>query len=394
MLKVERNLSRYRLIEGDDIDISLKIHNNSTFQTHIIELEDQLFQEFEVIKGSNIFMFSLFPNEQIILKYSVKCHQFGKYTFDTINIRHRDFLGITINEFSLDHKSMPLLSHKIAVVPKIEKIETLPVISDWLRHYSGIWNSEFLGNDTDFRGIREFVYGDSLRHINWKTTARFQASTKHSLFSNSYNWDRAIDVEIILDATYSIYPVWNSAIRAVTSIAEFLIRTRNKIGLTIIRQYPEYIRPGVGKKQLRIITDKILDVGDPEEYIDHIMMELRFVDVLSKKYKPKSLIIFISPFIDASVLKFPLHLRRRNFNIVAITPMTLTKQEQGVLNDPNIDYNIKTPVLHSLVSFNLMLDQQTINNTLKNNLIQQIEWYTKTTLSTSFVHTKYVRRRF
>ena len=144
-------------------------------------------------------MFSLSPNEQIILKYSVKCHQFGKYRFDTITVRHRDFLGITINEFSLDSNSMPLLSHKIAVIPKIEKIETLPVITDWLRLYSGFWNSQYLGNDTDFRGIREFTYGDSLRNINWKTTARYQTSTKHpQLISDVKETLKALDVIKIL----------------------------------------------------------------------------------------------------------------------------------------------------------------------------------------------------
>ena len=199
VLTVERDLSRLRIIEGDDIDISLKIHNISKYQTHIIELEDHLFPEFEVTKGSNIFMFSLSPNEQIILKYSVKCHQFGKYRFDTITVRHRDFLGITINEFSLDSNSMPLLSHKIAVIPKIEKIETLPVITDWLRLYSGFWNSQYLGNDTDFRGIREFTYGDSLRNINWKTTARYQTSTKHpQLISDVKETLKALDVIKIL----------------------------------------------------------------------------------------------------------------------------------------------------------------------------------------------------
>ncbi|MHA2362874.1 MAG: DUF58 domain-containing protein [Candidatus Hodarchaeales archaeon] len=387
VIKVSRELSRLRVVEGDEIEIFFHVKNKSNFSTHTIELQDLIAQEFEIINGSNIFTFNLYPKEEITLKYTIRCHYIGKHAFNLIHLRHRDFLRMSVNDFYL---SGPDLSASLAVIPKLEKIEKLPIMTEWMRLYSGFFATKYLGDDLDFRGIREFTYGDTIRRVNWKTTARFQAVQKRPLYSNLHNWDRAMDIELILDTTYSVYPIWAESLRAITSLAEFLLRNRNRVGLTIVNQFPEYIKPRIGKKQLKEITEKLLMV-EPEKIANSDMLQIR-MEVVTRYYDPKALILVISPFLDNFVVKSIVHLRKLDLKVVAITPMALNKQLNEIKYASDRDYAIETPIIHELVSSNLILDQIKIRNVLKNNKIHQIEWFTTTNLSTTLFHTRKPRK--
>lgn len=383
-IKVSRHLSRNRIVEGDEVEIKFVVKNTSSRATNILEFQDMMPSEFKVIRGSNTFALSLQPYEEVTLRYVVQAPYIGRYTFDLVKLRHRDFLGVTVNEFYLTSDNSPGLSQTIFVVPRLDKVETLPILTEWMKLYNGFFVSKHLGHDSDFRGIREFMYGDTIRRVNWKTSARFQASMAHPLFSNTYNWDKGIEAELVLDATFSAYSVWTESLRAVTSLAEFLLRNRNQVGLTVVGQFPEHIRPRIGKRHLRTVTNRLLMV-QPEKIGNKEVFGIR-MSVISRNYDSKAIIIVVSPFLEKVVLNYVEGLREKNFSLLAITPLAIEKQLAEIPHTRA--YAHETPVVHQMVTTNLRLDQLKLRNLLKNQGIPVIEWRTDVPISETLRHAK------
>ena len=378
----ERTLSRSRVVEGDELEIHIKITNNSDQSSHTIELRDPILPEVKIIEGTNLFLFSLDPNETITLSYTVKFYFIGTYRFDELYFRHRDFLGLRINEFRLSQLELPSLQKYVSVVPRLEKVESLPAIkTEWMRLYGGYFQSKHIGHDTDFRGIRDFQLGDVMNRVNWKASAR-----KLKLLSNEYNWDKAVYAEIILDATESTAPVWVNSLRAVTSLTEFLLRMRNSVGFSVINEFPEYLESRIGKRQLIRITNKLLALK-PTSVSDKDIL-LRRLSVIINKFDSKAIIIVISPFTYKSTFDYVVKLRKYGFNVLAIVPLSLEKQTEEIIKIR--DYVKEFPLIHEMVKTELRLDRLKIRNKLKSLEIPHLEWNTSSHFGSTMQH---IRRR-
>lgn len=368
-IKINRIISRHRIVEGADIDITLIIKNDSRRKSHILEIRDPLLPEIEIIEGSNLFIISLEPYEETSLSYTIRIHNVGIYAFDSVHFRHRDFLGLRVEEFILLDSLSPGLKQHVSVIPRLEKIEELPMIrSQWMKLYGGYFRSKEIGHDSDFRGIRDFQFGDVLNRVNWKASARTQR-----LLSNEYNWDKAIFSEVILDTTRSTSPVWIQSLRAAISLSEFLLRARNSVGFTILSEFPEHLDSRVGKRQLLQITNKLLNTF-PNEIPDPDIFTRRLLSV-TRRFDQKSVIIIISPFIYSPIINYVISLRKRNFNVLAIIPMSLEIQITDIVK--NRDYVADAPILHEMTKTQLLIERKKIRNRLKTYDIPFIEWNTQ-----------------
>ncbi|OLS25300.1 MAG: hypothetical protein HeimC3_15140 [Candidatus Heimdallarchaeota archaeon LC_3] len=377
-ISAERTLSRSRVVEGDELEIIIKVTNNSDQASHAIELSDPVLPEVKIIEGTNLFLFSLDPHETIILSYTVKFYFIGTYRFDELYLRHRDFLGLRINEFRLSQLELPSLQKYVSVVPRLEKVESLPAIkTEWMRLYGGYFQSKHIGHDSDFRGIRDFQLGDGMNRINWKASTR-----KLKLLSNEYNWDKAIHAEIILDTTVSAAPVWVASLRAVTSLTEFLLRMRNSVGFSSVNEFPEYLDSRIGKKQLLRITNKLLNLR-PTIVTDKEIL-LRRLSIIMNKFDSKAIIILISPFTFQSTIEYAVNLRKHGFNVLAIIPLSLEKQSDEIIKIR--DYIKEFPLIHEMVKAELRFDRLKIRNKLKLLEIPHIEWDTSSHFGSTMQH--------
>ncbi|MFW9928872.1 MAG: DUF58 domain-containing protein, partial [Candidatus Thorarchaeota archaeon] len=345
--------------------------------THLLEVKDPILPEIEIIEGTNLFLITLNPFETITLTYTVKFHNIGIFRFDEVYFRHRDFLGLRVNEFRLSQTKLHSLQRYIQVVPRLEKLETLALKNEWMALYGGYFQSKHVGQDSDFRGIRDYQYGDTLNRVNWRATAR-----KIKLMSNEYNWDKAIHAEVILDASETAAPIWVNSLRATISLVEFLLRMRNSVGFSIINEFPEYIDSRIGKKQLLHITNKIVQLKTGKIHEKDIL--LRRLQVISMKYDPKATIILISPFTFDATFEFAQYLRNKNYNVLAIIPLSLEKQSKNIVMER--DYIRNFPLLHEMVKTEILLDRIKIRNSLKKMNIPYIEWDTNVHFGSAMEH--------
>ena len=164
IITVERLFSRTRVSEESIIEISLIITNKSMSDTQLVELIDSIPPSFELVEGTNIFVFDLKMNEILTLQYSVSAKEIGIYEFGSVFLRHTDYFGTFIHSYYYAFEETP----KIFVIPKFERLDNLQVYTNYLRYFNGYFVSKHYGTDSDFRGVREYQNGDKLRQINWK----------------------------------------------------------------------------------------------------------------------------------------------------------------------------------------------------------------------------------
>lgn len=125
---------------------------------------------------------------------------------------------------------------------------------------SGEYRSAFRGKGLNFDKIREYQFGDDIRNIDWKVTARMNEP-----FIRQYKEERQLSIVIILDMSASNNFGTQSQTKQEMStelasvLATLAIKNNDKVGMMIVTDVIEsYIVPKQGKAHVfRIIKDLI-----------------------------------------------------------------------------------------------------------------------------------------
>jgi uncharacterized protein (DUF58 family) len=129
---------------------------------------------------------------------------------------------------------------------------------------SGDYRTVFRGTGVDVADLREYQFGDDLRHIDWNVTARTE--TTHV---REYLEDREVTAWLLLDASASMDfgPVERRKHLVLTevaaTVAQLLSRGGNRVGaLFFDAQVRETVPPGNGRNHvLRILSRMLASQG-------------------------------------------------------------------------------------------------------------------------------------
>jgi len=195
-----------------------------------------------------------------------------------------------------------------------------------LRHLDGRRNGEFRtlfrGSGVDVADLREYAYGDDLRHIDWNVTAR--TDTPHV---REYLEDREITAWLVLDVSGSMAfgPVQRRKHRVLTevaaTIAQLLSRGGSRIGAILFDgQVRETIPPGQGRNQVLRIIDRVLRAAPGDESpttpgSTDLAGALRAVQGIARR---RSLLVLVSDFIGPAGWQAPLGQLARRHDVVAV----------------------------------------------------------------------------
>lgn len=164
MLKYEQSLDNDLIFKGDKVTFTVNITNRSFFILPYISISF-LNDKGGVIQKHKINNISLqpFSNREVSIDYIYKYR--GDFKLGVSTIEVQDFLGIF--KFTLKNKT-PLY---ITVYPQIIDIDEFYLSSGYLSDNV----SSIGGGQEDISTIEEinkYNYGDSLRKIHWKLTAK------------------------------------------------------------------------------------------------------------------------------------------------------------------------------------------------------------------------------
>ena len=368
-INIIREFSSLREVEGSEIEVSLEIINNSNYETQLLDIIDSVPESFELDEGTNIFVLNLPKKESITLKYKVKAKEIGIFEFGKISIRQSEFFGFLIHSFTYTFADLK----QIIIAPRVERLEKLPIYSYWIRFFNGFFISKQFGQDSDFKGIKEYQYGDKLQYINWKASSRFQSTQNHTLFSNRFSFDSIVEFELVYDLTFETYSIHIESMRIVATLLEYLLRTKNKVGLTMIKDYPMQIKSKVGSRQYKIIIDELLR-NKPDEVLNSPLMIHRILNV-SNSFKEKSIIILVSPFTNKFIYPYAQKMKENGYNLIVIQPDAHIKQLTSVNDDEQLsDLSSNNPLLYNLINFDLLAERQITTDKMFDSVIPFLVW--------------------
>lgn len=236
-LHYHRQLSEQRAIFGETITLSVQIDNAKLLPLPWLETQDSVprdlpiqGQELRSAYGSNVLMleclFSPSWYERVTRRYTVLCNMRGIHAFGPVTLRSGDIFGFLSRE-----KKCPDRQY-LLVYPLVVPLDSFNLPA---RHPFGNLRTprRLLEDPSRVIGIRDYQYGDSMRRVDWKATARamqlqsrvYEETTTHTLMI-------FLNATTRLDIHYGVHPeLQELAICAAASVASWGLDQGYAVGL-------------------------------------------------------------------------------------------------------------------------------------------------------------------
>jgi uncharacterized protein (DUF58 family) len=181
-------------------------------------------------------------------------------------------------------------------------------------HMQGDFHSVFKGSGLEFDDVRAYQYGDDVRSIDWHVSAK-----GHGTFVKTYREEKEQTVFFVLDvsASQEIGNPGKEKLQIAKEICGVLalsaLKENSEVGLICFSDRKEkYIKPNKGMKHAYFLISEIFNLL-PSSIKTDISRAILFTLNLLKR---KSIVIFISDFIDEGFEKNLKALARRHDLVV------------------------------------------------------------------------------
>ncbi len=221
------HLSRHhdrRLFWGERLAVQVEVHNSGLLPVLWMRLADTV--PAELLSGGPFRqVVSLLPRERVWLAYALFGRRRGLYSLGPMVTQGGDLLG------SASYERCCLDEDHLIVYPKIVPLRGLDLPSQ--SPFGTLPSRERVFEDpTRIRGVRDYQLGDSLRRMDWKTSARVG-----SLQVRCFEPSIALETAIFLNLDGADYisiersEAAELAIVITASISAHLVEKRQAIGL-------------------------------------------------------------------------------------------------------------------------------------------------------------------
>ena len=237
-IEYRRHLSRNRVFFGEEIVLEVEVANRKPLPLPWLQIDDELPEEVTLLKGKasegyegRIFLRNIFPinwYHRVRRRFPMRCLQRGCFVFGPTRIRSGDLFGFFRRDMHI--KELDYLM----VYPRLVPLEKLGIPSQQL--FGDIRRRSHLFQDPVLTvGVRDYHFGDSLKRIHWKNTARLGR-----LQTKVYEPTTTVDLSIFLDVRTVKEPHWGRitqlqelGIIAAASISKYALESGCRVGLYV-----------------------------------------------------------------------------------------------------------------------------------------------------------------
>ncbi len=149
---------------GEQVEVELRVSNQGRLPIPWLALHESLPTALHVPNFQRQVI-SLTGGEWATLRYTLDCRRRGCYNLGPLLMRSGDFFHL-----APDWKGQ-IQEETFVVYPKIVPLPQLKLPSQ-IPFGTLPTQSHFFEDPTRFFGVRDYYSGDSLRHVNWKSSAR------------------------------------------------------------------------------------------------------------------------------------------------------------------------------------------------------------------------------
>ncbi len=197
--------------------------------------------------------------------------------------------------------------------------------------FAGEYHSAFKGKGISFSEVREYVYGDDVRDIDWKVTARFNHP-----YVKVYQEERELTVLLLIDISgsdsFGSVRIKRDFITEIATVLAFSANANNdKVGVILFSDRVEkFIPPKKGRKHILLIIRELLTFKPQSKKTD-ITAPLIF---LTNTIKKRSTVFLISDFF-AKDFDTALNIAAHKHDIIALQiydPRETKLPKIGIIN--------------------------------------------------------------
>ena len=237
-IEYRRGLSRNHVFFGEEIVYEVEVANRKPLPLPWLQIEDELPEEVTLLKGkaspaqeTRVILKNIFPinwYHRVKRRFPMQCRQRGCFAFGPTCIRSGDLFGFFRRDMHITGLDY------LTVYPRLVPLEKLGIPSQQL--FGDIRLRRHLFQDPVLTaGVRDYHFGDSLKRIHWKSTARLG-----KLQTKVYEPTTTVDLSIFLDVRTVKVPYWGSVsqllelgIIAAASIARSALAAGYRVGLHV-----------------------------------------------------------------------------------------------------------------------------------------------------------------
>src|SRR5581483_1536665 len=302
-LRVDLALGADAAVEGHDVEVELELASEDGVERidMALTLPEGIVAE-ELPPPSALHLPDGEPRR---FEFRLHGRRWGAYRGGEAVVRTHDRFGIFAYEARLD-AAAPL-----RVYPRPEWVRDL-VRALETQPFAGNEVARTKGEGIEFADIRPFVFGDRVRRINWRASAK-----RREVYVSESHPERNTDVVLFLDAFTDVGAeaggTLEHTIRAAATLARAYLRRRDRVGLVSFSGIVHWLTPATGERQLYRIVETLLETSVVASYvwrgIDHVPV---------RTLPPKALVVALTPLLDERSVRALLDLRARGFDLVIV----------------------------------------------------------------------------
>jgi uncharacterized protein (DUF58 family) len=162
-LSCARSLGPARVPVGQPAEVILRLENVSLLPTGLLLLEDEV--PYTLGGRPRFTIDRIGPSQHRTVRYPVRSDARGRYRIGPLRLRLADPFGLV--ELT---RSFSAVDH-LTVVPAVHPLPAVRLGSAWDSGGESVSRSVAIRGDDD-AATREYRYGDDLRKVHWRSTAR------------------------------------------------------------------------------------------------------------------------------------------------------------------------------------------------------------------------------
>jgi uncharacterized protein (DUF58 family) len=236
-LRYRREVSERRALFGEEITLSASLENAKLLPLPWLEVEETVPRSL-TFAGRNVrvqqsnesavleSLFSLRWYERVTRRYTITCMARGVHSFGPTTLRSGDVFGFQSRQETLANREYLL------VYPMVVPLTSFNLPA---RHPFGDFSTprRLLEDPARVVGVRDYQYGDDLRRVHWKATARaMQLQSKIYQPTTTYTMAIFLNVAQQLDVWFGIHPeLLELSICAAASVASWALDDGLAVGL-------------------------------------------------------------------------------------------------------------------------------------------------------------------
>lgn len=239
---------------GDKNRIELSINNHCPITVYL-EIIDEIPEQFQVRNFKMNAVVS--PRKTKSIQYHLRPTERGEYHFGALNVYVSSVLKLSSKRFTFNIGDM------VPTYPsfkQLKKFELLNINQNSLEY--GLKKVRRLGHTMEFEQIKEYVLGDDLRTINWKTTAK-----RNQLMVNQFQDEKSQPVYSIIDKGRIMKMPFNGlslldyAINATLVMSNVVLKKHDKAGMfTFSRKIENRVVAERRSTQMQLILESLYNV--------------------------------------------------------------------------------------------------------------------------------------